>query len=788
LVDFSEKLKTDLNPEQRRAVETLDGPVLVLAGAGSGKTRVIAYRVANLIHTGTAKPWEILGVTFTNKAADEMRGRVHSLVGQQGHEVPLGTFHRTCAQILRQWGQEIGIPQAYTILDDTESTIAVKRCMREIGIDIQHYDPRAVSSRISSAKGNLIHWKAYQESAHDQFEKMVGEVYEQYTSTLKHAKALDFDDLIMRTVDLLLESEKAKNRLQNKYKYLLIDEYQDINKAQYEFAKLLAERDRQICVVGDDDQSIYAFRGADPQFILNFAEDFKDKFPYAKIFKLEQNYRSTSFILDAANALIHNNPKRHYKNLWTSRGEGEPISFKFNRTDEAEAIFIAETIETYRKAEGRTYNDFAVLYRTNALSRVFEEVFTQYAIPYQIIGGFRFYDRKEIKDVLSYLKLVQNPWDTISLQRIVNTPSRGIGEKSFTKLVQVLTEHNLGVHEICMREDLWPLFGTYAANRIIRFSSMINRFHEDKDTFSVFEQTGMILDESNYVKKLEDSDSIEAESRLENIQELMGAITRFDEAYPTEGLPVFLEQVALIQATDQIEPDAESVKCLTSHSAKGLEWPFVFVAGMEEGLFPHSRSFNDPNGLEEERRLLYVSITRAMDRLFLTAAHLRSSAFWRNRAPGMGATPSNFFSEIPEKLIEPADNESKMALLGDSQSPGIMPGEIRERVDSHYSELGDEWTVLPGAYRHAEQQGGLAAERVKKAALGRGKKLPVDEGPREPSAWAVGANVTHPKFGKGKITRIQPAGGNDYFLQINFESEGAKLLSEKKAPLEKTTD
>lgn len=784
MAEFSKRLETDLNPEQRRAVSTLKGPVLVLAGAGSGKTRVIAYRVANLLHTKTALPWEILGVTFTNKAADEMRDRVHLLVGKQGHEVALGTYHRTCAQILRQWGQEIGVPQNYTILDDTESTIAIKRCMKAIGIDVQHFDPKAVASRISGAKGNLINWRDYQERAMDRFEQIVGEVYEEYEKTLKHAKALDFDDLIMKTVDLMEESERALKRLQGRYKFVLVDEYQDINRAQYVFTKLLARDHCNICVVGDDDQSIYAFRGADPKYILNFEEDF----PGAVVIKLEENYRSKSTILNAANELVRHNPKRHYKNLWTSRGEGEPINFKFNRTDEAEAIYIAETIETFLKADKRTYNDFAVLYRTNALSRVFEEVFTQYAIPYQIIGGFRFYDRKEIKDIIAYLKLVQNPWDTVSLQRIINTPTRGIGDKSFTRLIQILTEFNIGVHQICQREDVWPMLGSFAANKIIRFSDMVNRLHEEKDTFSVFELTGIILDESGYQKKLETSDTIEAESRLENIQELQGAITRFDEAYPTEGLPVFLEQVALIQATDEIDRDADSVKCLTSHSSKGLEWPFVFVAGMEDGLFPHSRSYNDPIGLEEERRLLYVSITRAKDRLFMTAAHSRSSAFWRQRSiGGMGATPSRFLAELPAKLIEPADYESERALLGDSQIPGRMPEEIRDRVEEKYSELGDDWTILPGAYKYAEKQGGLAAEKVRRAGLGMRKKAE-DEGPREPSAWAVGQTVKHPKFGKGKITKIQPAGGGDYFLQINFESEGAKLLSEKKAPLERVME
>jgi len=774
LLDFPEKLKADLNPQQREAVTCVSGPVLVLAGAGSGKTRVIAYRVANLIYTHTCSPWEILGVTFTNKAADEMRDRVHGLIGIEGHDVPLGTYHRTCSQILRKWGQEIGIPQEFTILDDTESTVLCKRCMRELKFDIQHYDPKAVAGRISGAKGNLIDWRAYQERAVDMFEKLVGQVYEAYEAAKTHAKALDFDDLIMKTVDLMEESPKTLARLQGRYKHILVDEYQDINRAQYVFTRTLAERDGNICVVGDDDQSIYAFRGADPKYILNFEEDF----PGATIIKLEENYRSRSSILDAANALVRNNPKRHYKNLWTGRGEGEPIEFKFNRTDEAEAIYIAELIESLGKAYDLDYSDFAVLYRTNALSRIFEEVFTQYAIPYQIIGGFRFYDRKEIKDVLAYLRLIQNPWDTLSLQRVINTPSRGIGEKSFVKLLQALTEHNLGAHEIPQREDVWCQLGSYAGNRIIRFCEMIASLHEEKDHWSVYELTGRILDDSNYLRKLEESDTIEAETRIENIEELMGAITRFDEAYPTEGLPVFLEQIALIQSSDDLDSDADSVKCLTSHSAKGLEYSVVFIAGMEDGLFPHSRSYNDPGGLEEERRLAYVSITRAKDRLYLSACYRRSSAFWRNRGVLGGAIPSRFLAEIPENLIVAADEESLRALRGDPVPTGPVPSAVRETVDREYAEIGNDWTVLPSAYKYAEVRGGLAAAKV-------GRKKPVaDTTPREPSTYAVGQNVKHPKFGLGKITKIQPAGGGDYFLQINFESEGAKLLSEAKAPLE----
>jgi DNA helicase-2/ATP-dependent DNA helicase PcrA len=674
-------------------------------------------------------------------------------------------------------GMEIGVPNEYAILDDKESVILVKRCQKALGIDTERYDPKFVANAISGAKSNLINWKAFQEMAADKWETLVGAVYEKYQEALKRAKSLDFDDLIMKAVDLMDQSPKTLEWLRNRYLYVLVDEYQDINKAQYVFTKMLAERDRNICVVGDDDQSIYAFRGADPKYIINFEDDF----PGSTVIKLEQNYRSTSKILDAANALVKLNEKRHYKNLWTARKEGETIAFKYARSDEAEAVFIAETVETLMKAETHVYNDFAVLYRTNSLSRVFEEVFTQYAIPYQVIGGFRFYDRKEVKDVIAYLKLVQNPWDTVSLQRIINTPSRGIGDKSFTALLQVLTQFNLGVHELAVREELWGMLGGYAAPRVIKFCRMIQSLHEEKDSFSVFELTGRILDETAYEKKLEESKTIEAESRLEVIEELKGAISNFDEAYPTEGLPVFLEQVALIQSGDELDSSADSVKCLTAHSAKGLEFPVVFMAGMEEGLFPHSRGLQDPHGLEEERRLAYVGITRAMDRLYLTAAYRRSSAFWRSQGSMGGSQPSRFLDEIPDNLIEPLDPESAMALKGDLEPKYQPPMQIRKSVDQEYDEYGDDWTVLPRAYEWAQET--KFREQVMRPSGGKRVRREEDSGLREPSKFAVGQIVEHPVFGVGRVVKIQPAGGNDHFIQVNFEKEGAKLLSEQKAPL-----
>lgn len=779
-VDFKNCLENELNPEQRRAVETLDGPVLVLAGAGSGKTRVIAYRTANLVYTGTCKPYEILAVTFTNKAADEMRARINRMVGEKSHDINLGTFHRICAQILRRYGMEIGVPVEFAILDDTESAILVKRCQKSIGIDPNHFDSKSIANAISDAKSRLITWKEYQEHASDKWETIVGSVYEKYQEALEHAKSLDFDDLIMKAVELLEQSPRTLKRIQDRFRYILVDEYQDINRAQYVFISTIAQRDKNICVVGDDDQSIYAFRGADPKYILSFEDDF----PGSVIIKLEENYRSIPNILNVANALVSNNPKRHYKNLWTNRKEGEPVSFKFTENDEAEAIFVADMIETLMKTEDCRYSDFAVLYRTNSISRIFEQVFSQYAIPYAIIGGFRFYERKEVKDIIAYLKLVQNPWDTISLQRIINTPSRGIGEKSFTQLIQLLSQYNLGVHELADRIDLWPYLGSYASTRVIKFCEMIRNLHEEKDSFSVFELTGLILDETGYMKKLEESETIEAESRIENIEELLGAITDFDEAYPTEGLPVFLEQVALIQETDTLDAKSDSVKCLTVHNAKGLEFRYVFLVGMEDGLFPHSRSLHEPSGLEEERRLAYVGITRARDRLFLSAAYKRSSAFWRNRGNLGGSLPSRFLQEVPENLIEPLDYESSLALKGFVETPRQIKPEVRHLVESEYSQFGEGWTILPRAYEWASEQRKSFSSVNNSSSQTNSRKRKSEE-PDKPSGYKVGEQVRHPVFGLGIVSRIQPAGGNDYFLQIDFETEGPKLLSEQKAPLEK---
>jgi DNA helicase-2/ATP-dependent DNA helicase PcrA len=763
LVEFQKCLEADLNPEQRRAVETIEGPVLVLAGAGSGKTRVIAYRTANLVFSNICAPYQILAVTFTNKAADEMRNRVHTMVGIRGHDVHLGTFHRTCAQILRRHGSDIGVPTEYAILDDTESTILIKRCAKAIGIDPNHYEPKAIAGAISSAKGNLIDWRAYQEQALDKWEKIVGDVYEKYQEALEHAKSLDFDDLIMKTVELMEESPKTLERLRDRFRYILVDEYQDINKSQYVFTKMLAERDNNICVVGDDDQSIYAFRGANPKYILNFEDDF----PGAVVIKLEENYRSTSNILDIANELVHHNPKRHYKNLWTKRGKGENASFLYARSDESEAVYVAETVETLMKAEKRGYSDFAVLYRTNSLSRVFEEVFTQYAIPYQVIGGFRFYERKEVKDVIAYLKLIQNPWDTVSLQRIINTPTRGIGDKSFMQLLQILTQYNIGVHELADREALWGGLGGYAGPRVLKFCEMIRTLHEEKDSFSVFELTGLVLDQTGYIKRLEDSGTIEAESRIENIEELQGAISNFDEAYPTEGLPVFLEQVALIQATDDMDSTADSVKCLTAHAAKGLEFPIVFLVG-----------------LEEERRLAYVGVTRAKERLFLSAAYHRSSTFWRSKGSLGGSHPSRFLNEMPHELIDPVDPDSARALEGDVELRKEVAPYVREKVEGEYDEYGEGWTVLPRAYKWAQEQAGVVRDPDAPRPKGTPIKKTRSTCPAEPSKYAVGQTVRHPVFGLGKILKVQPSGGSDYFLHVNFEKEGSKLLSEQKAPLE----
>ncbi len=736
-------LREQLNPEQYSAVTHGEGPLLVLAGAGSGKTRVLAYRLAFLLNSGKCKPWEVMAVTFTNKAADEMRFRITSLLGVDAEGALIGTFHRSCAMFLRMYGEEIDIPPNFDILDDHGSLILVKRVMRNLDIDTKKQDPKSYRNAISAAKDALLTPEEYEARAFDNWTKKVAKVYHNYQRGLAEAKSLDFDDLIMQAVFLLDHGGNAYKILTKRFKYILVDEYQDINYAQYRFVSLLASKSGNLAVVGDDDQAIYGFRGADRSFILNFKHDFPD----AQVVKLERNYRSSGNILKCANQVVERNDTRRVKVLWTDSPEGELIVHYMATNEEDEAHFCASTIDGMVKQGEVKYNDCAVLYRTNAQSRSFEEVFSLRDIPHQIIGGIRFYERKEIKDIISYLKVINNPWSSVALERIINNPTRGIGPKSYETLIQVLTERNMNLIELAGSKEALRQLDRFRS-KIEPFLQMMLSFHELRDQLTVYALTIKVLNDSGYLERLKESDSIEAESRMENIEELLGSVKRYDEAYPTEGLPAFLEQVTLISDIDHLEAGDDSVKIMTCHSAKGLEFDFVFLTGLEEGLLPHSRAIRNPEDIEEERRLCYVGITRAKRRLYLT---------WALRRLRMGgftdSLPSRFLREMPPEL-----------LLFESGDP---------------EDIFNAGSAAPAGRSRIERASRNLVKWEDADSLGDRKRVET-----EPSAFKRGDRVSHTKWGEGEVLEVRDAGG-DHFVTVRFDDVGSRLLSENKANLVK---
>lgn len=585
-------LLKDLNPPQREAVQSTEGPVLILAGAGSGKTRALTYRIAYLVSEKNISPASILAVTFTNKAAGEIKERIKKLLPDKDEKIPwMGTFHSICVKILRREADKIGYDKNFTIFDDDDSKRAVKQAMRLLGISEKNYNPNAIRYYISSAKGELVGSSDYETYASDHFSKVVAKVYKRYENILKTANAFDFDDLIMKTVLLFNQNKMVLESYQNRFKYILVDEYQDTNEAQYSLIKLLAEKHRNIFVIGDDWQSIYAFRGAKFKNILGFNNDYPD----AKIIKLEENYRSTQSILNAAQSIIKKNKIRSDKSLYSKKEEGAPVCVVELDDNAREAEFVIDEIRSLIRGEGYAYNNFTILYRTNAQSRIFEENFLNYGIPYRIVGGVRFYERREIKDIIAYLRLIANPADTISLSRIINVPPRKIGEKTLEKILSNSDE------SIPKYDD---------------FLEMMDGLRKDRDILPVDLMIDRVMNKTGYKTMLSDG-SEESQSRLENIEELKTV------AKSHISLDSFLEAVALMSDLDQADFKTDAVTLMTLHSAKGLEFPVVFMVGLEEGLFPHSRAVDDEFELEEERRLCYVGMTRAMQRLYLTTARMR---------------------------------------------------------------------------------------------------------------------------------------------------------------------
>lgn len=719
-MDKAKKIITNLNEQQKKAVKLYKGPGLIIAGAGSGKTRVLTNRIAYLIEEYQVNPLQILGLTFTNKAADEMKERVQKMTGRNADDIFLGTFHSFCVQILRQEINKLDFNRYFTIYDSYDQKKMVKNILKDLNYDVKKFRPSAVLNRISNAKNELIEASAFKKDVIGYFEKIVAAVYEEYEKRLKDNNALDFDDLIMKTVELFLDFPPVLNRYQERYKYILIDEYQDVNFAQYKFAQLLASKYRNIFVVGDPDQSIYAFRGADIRNILNFEQDYPD----AKVIKLEQNYRSHKKILDVADYVIENNKNRVPKRLKAARGKGGRVYYENLSSGEKEANFIAQKMK-FLKGEYR-FNDMAVLYRTNAQSRQIEDAMMKYGIPYQIIGGFKFYERKEIKDILAYLKLINNKADNLSFERIINSPKRGIGAGTLDKIKNFAQEKNISLLEAAERSKENPhLSGTYQG-RVKKFADLIDKLDKINEKEGLANLFNAVTEKTGYLKTLKEEKTNEADSRIENIQELYNVVEEHIRENADNNLSTFLEEVSLIAEVDNLEESKDIVTLMTLHSAKGLEFPIVFLSGMEDGIFPHKNAL-EKDDIEEERRLCYVGITRAEDILYLTNAK-RRRRYGRNEYN----SPSQFIDEIPFSLI---DNKKGGKLFSEIER------DIEEALNSQKSN---------------QQQN---------------------------HKYKVGQEVVHSRWGRGKIVDISE--GNDLELTIDFGKGSPKKLIEKYAPIQR---
>lgn len=644
---------SNLNLDQCEAVMNTDGPLLVLAGAGSGKTRVLTYRVAYLIREKGVNPLNILAITFTNKAAGEMKERIAGMVGGISRAMWISTFHSTCARILRQEIEKLGYNRNFVIYDNNDSSRLVSHCLRDLNIDSKQYPPNKIAAVISNAKNELIDAESFAARSTTHIERIIADVYKLYQERIYKSNALDFDDLIMLTVNLFELYPSVLETYQEKFLYVLIDEYQDTNAAQYELVKILASKHRNLCVVGDEDQSIYKFRGADIRNILEFEVDY----PESKIVKLEQNYRSTKTILSAANHVMQNNRSRKPKLLWTENDNGDLIVRYQGDNEHEEAVFVASEIEKEVKAGGQ-YKNFAVFYRTNAQSRVLEEIFLRYGVPYKIIGGLKFYERAEIKDVLAYLRVLSNPHDAVSLKRIINTPKRSIGDTTIAKVNAYALRNNISFFEALQMVDDINALSSAANKNIKKFMALIEELRSAKENATLEGLAQSLLDLTGYLAMHENEGTIEAETRAENVKEFIGVIKEFEQSRETCSLSEFLEEISLITDIDSYDDDHNAVTLMTVHNAKGLEFDTVFIAGMEEGVFPHIRSMTDMSEIEEERRLFYVGITRAMRKLYLC------NALSRNLWGGVSYnSPSRFLREIPLNLMADEEQIDVMAKL-----------------------------------------------------------------------------------------------------------------------------
>lgn len=750
-----ETILKGLNPQQQEAVETTEGPLLVVAGAGSGKTSVLTRRIAYLVEEKGVAPWNILAITFTNKATTEMKERVQKLLGPAGQDVWMSTFHALCVRILRRDADKIGYSRNFSIADSSEQVTLIKHIEKDLNINPKQYNPRAILSAISNAKNDLLNPKDFEAASGNRpFDQIVSEIYKEYQKRLGQDQIMDFDDLIMQTLVLFQKDKATLHYYQNKFRYLLVDEYQDTNEAQYQLCRLLAAQYSNVCVVGDGDQSIYGWRGANMENILNFEKDYKDKGVHTV--KLEQNYRSTGHILSAANAVIKNNQNRKSKRLWTDQGSGEKITYYRAQSDVDEAIFVISKITEAVKAGKRDYKDFAILYRTNAQSRGFEESLVKSNIPYQIVGGHKFYDRKEIKDILAYLKLVANTSDSMSFNRIVNVPKRGIGAATVDKLLTFANERGIGVGDALSNLELVPVSAA-ASKKLADFNAkLVDCVAYAQDTsHTVTGLTEKILEDFGYTDALKKEKTLESASRLENLDEFLTVTKRFDdnfEADDDESLPIndFLSEVTLLSDQDDIEDDGNQVTLMTLHAAKGLEFPVVFLVGMEDGIFPLSRAMLEEDQLEEERRLAYVGITRAREKLYLTNAFSRTM---------YGKTTSNPASRFVQE-IKPEDLETEYA------------GGVRKANTNSFTSTNSVPFFNKGERAKSQVYTAKTATKAS-GAIG-----------AEKQGWNVGDQVTHKAWGKGVVVKVNGT-GEDMELDIAFEAKGIKRLLAAFAPIKK---
>lgn len=744
-----------LNPAQAQAVAHTDGPLLIMAGAGSGKTKVLTCKIAALLEKGIS-PYNILAITFTNKAATEMRQRVDNMIGEKAKYVWLSTFHSFCARFLRFEIEALGIyKKNFVIYDTADAQTLIKNCLKELNLDEKQYAPYAVQSTISNAKNMMLSPEEFARDAGDFFARKVAEIYDVYQQHLLENNALDFDDLLMLAVKVLKEHSDVREKYQDRFQYILVDEYQDTNGAQYQLTTLLAGKYRNLCVVGDADQSIYGWRGADIRNIMDFEKDY----PEAAVIKLEQNYRSTKTILNAANSVIEHNIDRKPKELWTNNPQGEKIIHYTASDERDEADFITREAVKQKTLFNASYGDMAVLYRTNAQSRALEEGFMHAGVPYTMVGGLKFYDRKEIKDILAYLRLIYNPEDTVSLMRIINVPKRSLGAVTMNKLAEFADMYNMNLFDAVSAPETAPITPK-AKHALTAFAEFIMEMSNLSMQISVHELIEKVMEKSGYVAELEKENKIENQTRLENMQEFLSVAKNFEATSEEPTLENFLSTVSLVSDIDNADIEGDSVTLMTMHSAKGLEFPIVFLAGMEEGLFPHARTLMNEAEIEEERRTCYVGITRAERKLYITNAQ-RRMIFGR----GVSYEPSRFISEIPIQYLE--EKEAKRSMSFSDGFKGHY-GSYKS-TNSNYSTGGIFGKTAP-----------LSINDRAKAVKPAGNAVRPDLSVK----WKVGDKAKHAKWGIGTIVSVKGS-GEEVELKIAFPGEGIKALMQKYAPITK---